>query len=131
MIAALYDVQGVAFDRWGMAEVQRIMADEGLKLEMVPWGQGWQDMGPSLDAVEKLVLQGELRQPKNPVLDMCVANAVASMNAAGARKLDKARATGRIDGLQAAAMAIGLAARTPPKKKSVYATRGVFTVDAA
>lgn len=130
-IAALYDVQGLAFDRWGMAEVQRIMADEGLKLEMVPWGQGWQDMGPSLDAVEKLVLQGELRQPKNPVLDMCVANAVATMNAAGARKLDKARATGRIDGLQAAAMAIGLAARTPPKKQSVYKTRGLFTVNAA
>ncbi|WP_028002953.1 terminase large subunit [Sinorhizobium meliloti] len=128
-IAALYDVQGVAFDRWGMAEVQRIMADEGLKLEMVPWGQGWQDMGPSLDAVEKLVLQAELRHPKNPVLDMCVANAVATMNAAGARKLDKARATGRIDGLQAAAMAIGLAARTPPKRKSVYASRGVLTLD--
>src|SRR5690606_19529773 len=107
----------------------RIMTDEGVKLELTPWGQGWQDMGPALDAVETLVLQSQLRHPKNPVLDMCVANAVATMNPAGARKLDKAKATGRIDGLQAAAMAIGLASRTAPKKKSVYATRGVFTVN--
>lgn len=130
-IAETFDVQGLAYDRWGMAEVQRIMTDEGVKLELAPWGQGWQDMGPALDAVETLVLQSQLRHPKNPVLDMCVANAVATMNPAGARKLDKAKATGRIDGLQAAAMAIGLASRTAPKKKSVYATRGVFTVSAA
>lgn len=130
-IAETFDVQGLAYDRWGMAEVQRIMTDEGVKLELTPWGQGWQDMGPALDAVETLVLQSQLRHPKNPVLDMCVANAVATMNPAGARKLDKAKATGRIDGLQAAAMAIGLASRTAPKKKSVYATRGVFTVSAA
>lgn len=125
-IAAQYDVQGVAFDRWGMKEVERIMADEGVKLPMEAWGQGYQDMAPALDAVEKLVLQGELRHPNNPVLTMCVANAIATTNAAGGRKLDKAKATGRIDGLQAAAMAIGLAARTPARKRSVYAERGVF-----
>lgn len=129
-IAGSYDVEGVAFDRWGMKEVERIMADEGLKLPMEPWGQGFQDMAPALDALEKLVLQGELRHPNNPVLDMCVANAIATMNPAGGRKLDKAKATGRIDGLQAAAMAIGLAARTPPKKQSVYRSRGLLIVGA-
>lgn len=127
-IASLYDVQGVAFDRWGMKEVERIMADEGVKLPMEAWGQGFQDMAPALDAVEKLVLQGELRHPNNPVLNMCVANAVATLNPAGGRKLDKAKATGRIDGIQAAAMAIGLAARTPAKKRSIYAERGVMVL---
>lgn len=129
-IAGTYAVQGVAFDRWGMKEVERIMADEGVKLPLEPWGQGWQDMAPALDATETLILQGSLKHPKNPVLDMCVANAVVVTNPAGARKLDKSRSTARIDGLQAAAMAIGLAARTPGKKKSVYQTRGVFTVAA-
>lgn len=129
-IAELYDVAGVAFDRWGMKEVERIMADEGIKLPLEPWGQGWQDMRPALDATETAVLQGRLRHPKNPVLDMCVGNAVAVTNPAGARKLDKAKSTTRIDGLQATAMAIGLAARTPAKKPSVYRTRGVFTVAA-
>jgi len=130
-IAATYDVAALAFDRWGMKELERILVDEGIKLNMEPWGQGWQDMGPALDATETVVLQGTLRHPKNPVLDMCVANAVAVTNPAGARKLDKAKSTTRIDGLQAAAMAIGLAARTPGKKASVYRTRGVLTVNAA
>jgi phage terminase large subunit-like protein len=129
-IGATYDVQGVAFDRWGMKEAERIMADEGVKLPLTPWGQGFQDMSPALSAVETLVLLGELRHPCNPVLDWCVSNAVVTMDAAGGRKLDKSKATGRIDGLQAAAMAIGLAARTPPKRKSVYQSRGLFTVEA-
>lgn len=130
-IVSAYDVQACAFDRWGMAEVERIISDEGVNVNLTPWGQGWQDMAPALDALEKIVLQGELRHPKNPVLDMCVANAVAVTNPAGGRKLDKSRSTGRIDGLQAAAMAIGLAARTPAKKVSVYSTRGVFALGTA
>lgn len=128
-IVQTYDVAALAFDRWGMKELERILVDEGIKLTLEPWGQGWQDMGPALDATETAVLQKRLRHPKNPVLDMCVANAVAVSNPAGARKLDKAKSTTRIDGLQAAAMAIGLAARTPGKKPSVYRSRGVFTVD--
>ncbi len=128
-VVAAYDVQALAYDRWGMKELERILVDEGIKLELTPWGQGWQDMGPALDATETVILQGDLRHPQNPCLDMCVANAVSVMNPSGARKLDKARSTSRIDGLQAAAMAIGLAARTPAKKKSVYRSRGIFTVD--
>ena len=124
-----FEVAACAYDRWGMTEVERLLVDEGIKIEMTPWGQGWQDMGPALDATETVVLQGKLRHPNNPVLNMCVSNAVAISNPAGARKLDKSRSTARIDGLQAAAMAIGLAARTPGKRPSVYQTRGVFAVD--
>jgi len=36
----------------------------------------------------------------------CAANAAVTKDPMGARKLDKARATGRIDGLQAMAMAL-------------------------
>jgi len=44
------------------------------------------------------------------VLAMCAANAVAIPDPAGNRKLDKAKATGRIDGLVALAMAEGVEA---------------------
>jgi phage terminase large subunit-like protein len=44
------------------------------------------------------------------VLAMCAANAVAVSDPAGNRKLDKAKATGRIDGLVALAMAEGVEA---------------------
>jgi phage terminase large subunit-like protein len=43
---------------------------------------------------------------------MCAANAVATRDPAGNRKLDKSKATGRIDGLVALAMAMGRAAVT-------------------
>jgi phage terminase large subunit-like protein len=129
-IANEYKVEACAFDRWGMAEFQRLMADEDLKLNMVEFGQGWKDMAPALNAVETLVLQRELRHPDHPILNWCVANAVAVSDPAGNRKLAKDRSIGRIDGLVAAVMAIGLATRTPKKKPSVYATRGLLTVSA-
>jgi phage terminase large subunit-like protein len=74
---------------------------------------------------------GQAQAPGQPVLDWCVANAIAVTDPAGGRKLDKAKSTGRIDALQALAMAVGLAARTTPKKPSVYRSRGVLSVDLA
>lgn len=49
----------------------------------------------------------------NPVLTMCAANAVATRDAAGNRKMDKSKATGRIDGIVALAMAVGAATQQP------------------
>lgn len=126
-----YKVEACAFDRWGINEVKRLIADEGIRIEMVEWGQGWRDSAPALNAIETAVLQKTLRHPAHPVLDWCVSNAVALTDAAGNRKLAKDRSIGRIDGLVAASMAVGLAARTAPKKPSVYRTRGLLTVDAA
>ena len=129
-IASEFKVEAMAYDRWGSKELLRIIEDEGLKLRIEPWGQGWQDMAPALDAMEKLVLNRELRHDGHPVLRWCVANAIAIMNPAGGRTLAKDRSTGRIDGLQAASMAVGLAARTPPKRPSVYEGRGLLVLGA-
>jgi len=41
----------------------------------------------------------------HPVLTMCAANAIVIKDQAGNRKIDKAKSTGRIDGLVALAMA--------------------------
>jgi phage terminase large subunit-like protein len=46
-----------------------------------------------------------------------VANAVAVMDPAGGRKLDKAKARFRIDGAVALAMALGVKARERPDEK--------------
>ena len=43
----------------------------------------------------------------HPVLTMCASNAVTAKDPAGNRKLDKHKATGRIDGMVALAMAFG------------------------
>lgn len=127
-IVATFDVQECAADRWRLDEIERLLADEGIKLKITPHGQGWKDMAPSLDAIETAALRGELRHPGHAVLDMCVANAVTVTDPTGSRKLAKDKSTGRIDGLVAATMAVGLASRTPPKRPSVYLTRGLLSV---
>lgn len=126
-----YAVQFCAADRWRLDEVRRIMAEQGVRIELMEFGQGWKDMAPAIDAIETAVLRKELHHPGHPVLDMCVANAVTVSDPTGARKLVKERNTGRIDGLVAATMAIGAAVRTAPKPASVYETRGLVTLRVA
>lgn len=106
-----YPAHEIAFDRWRMDVLQSELARVGRELPMVPFGQGFKDMTPALDALEHALLEGRLRHGGNPVMRMCAANAVATRDAAGNRKLDKAKATGRIDGLVALAMAMGRAAQ--------------------
>ena len=106
------DVQGIAFDRWRIDLLQRELDAIGLHLPLIEWGQGFKDMAPALDALEAELLNGRVAHGNHPVLTMCAANAVVTKDPAGSRKLDKARATGRIDGMQALAMAMGLGARS-------------------
>jgi phage terminase large subunit-like protein len=68
-------------------------------------------MAPAIDALETTLLNEQMAHGGNPVLTMCMANARVERDAAGNRKLNKAKATGRIDGAIALAMAIGAASK--------------------
>ena len=104
-------VQGVAFDRWRIDLLKKEFDEIGLQLPLVPHGQGFKDMSPALDALESEALNGRIRHGGHPVLTMCAAGAVVTRDLAGNRKLDKSKATSRIDGLVAACMALGQAAK--------------------
>jgi phage terminase large subunit-like protein len=115
-----YNVLGLAYDRWRIKDLLREFdrvgleatdEDDGSGLRLVPWGQGYRDMAPAIDALELAVLNRELEHPSNPVLTWNMANAIATMDPAGNRKLDKDKARFRIDGAVALAMAVGLKAR--------------------
>lgn len=108
-ILADLDVQAIAFDRWRIDVFRKELERLGLDLPLVDWGQGFKDMAPALDALEAELLNGRMAHGNHPVLTMCAANAVATKDPAGSRKLDKSRRTGRIDGIQALAMAMGAA----------------------
>jgi phage terminase large subunit-like protein len=108
-----HDVRGVAHDRWRVAELRRLVDELGVPAPLVEFGQGFKDLAPAVDATERLLLDHELRHGGHPVLTWCVSNAVVDTDPAGNRKLDKQRSTGRIDGLVALVMAIGLHAREP------------------
>ncbi|MDR4126393.1 terminase TerL endonuclease subunit [Yanghanlia caeni] len=111
-ILADVDIQAVAFDRWRIDVLKRELDRLGLELPLVEWGQGFKDMSPALDALEAALLNGEVAHGAHPVLTWNAANAVTVKDPAGNRKLDKSRPTGRIDGIQALAMAFGVATRT-------------------
>lgn len=115
-IASRFDVQGVAYDRWRLEDLKKLLGDEGIELPMFPWGQGFKDMGPAVDQLEAAILDRRIAHGGHPVLAWCASNAVVEIDPAGARKLDKAKSTERIDGLVALAMAIGLHGRAPKRE---------------
>lgn len=112
------DVRAIAYDRWRIALLRKELDALGMALPLVEFGQGFRDMSPALETLECELLNGRIAHGAHPVLTMCAANAVLSTDAAGNRKLDKHKATGRIDGMQALAMAFGVV----PEK---YATENV------
>jgi phage terminase large subunit-like protein len=119
-----YNVLGLAYDRWRIADLLRefdrlgFQAWEdkgnekaGVGLRLIPWGQGFKDMAPAIDALELEVIDRNLEHPSNPALTWNMANAVATMDPAGNRKLDKDKARFRIDGAVALTMMVGLKSR--------------------
>jgi len=109
-ICAGLNIGKIAFDRWRMDRMKGALERQGVELPLEPFGQGYVSMSPALDALEADLLNGIVRHGGHPVLAMCAANAVAVPDPAGNRKLDKSKATGRIDGMQALAMAEGVEA---------------------
>jgi phage terminase large subunit-like protein len=116
-----YEIIGIAFDRWRIDTLVQACEAIGLDvwvegtdnemagaIRLVPFGQGFKDMAPAVDAIEASVVEGTFRHPGNPVLTFCFSNAVVASDPAGNRKLDKSKTRFRIDGAVATAMAMGL-----------------------
>jgi phage terminase large subunit-like protein len=103
-----FEVTVCAYDRWRAEDLIALAKDEGITLPtMRPFGQGYKDMTPAIEAFESMLLNGEIAQNGHPVMTMCAMNAVTDSDGAGNRKLDKERATGRIDLTVCAVMAAG------------------------
>jgi phage terminase large subunit-like protein len=108
-LSSEYRLMTLAFDRWRINDLKRELDAIGCDVTLVPHGQGFKDMTPAVDVVERLIVQRRIRHGNNPVLRMCVSNAVVTRDPAGGRKLDKSKSTGRIDGIVAMAMAFSVA----------------------
>ena len=106
-ILADCSVKTAAFDRWRFDLLKKEFENIGFDIPLEPFGQGFKDMAPAVDQLETLLLNEQMSHGGHPVLTMCMANARIERDAAGNRKLNKAKATGRIDGAVALAMAVG------------------------
>lgn len=148
-ICDYFEVSRIAYDRWRIEDLVQLMSEHDITLpEMVPFGQGFKDMGPAVDEFERRLLGlpeerpvtdldsddfevvsevfepdevETLRHDGNPVLTWNAGNAVIVADPANNRKADKAKAIGRIDGIVAAIMATGISGKSAgPVGTSIY-----------
>ena len=110
---AKFRITAIAHDRWRIEDLQKTLDDQGIRLPLKGFGQGFRDMGPAVDALETAILDRRLCHPRNPVLTWNLSNAIVQMDPAGSRKISKSKSIERVDGVVALAMAIGLCAREP------------------
>lgn len=108
-ISGVENVVSIGFDRWRIDLFKKACEELGVELPLVPHGQGFKDMSPALDTLEAELLNARLTHNGNPCLTMAAANAVVTKDPAGGRKLDKSKATSRIDPMVALTMACGVA----------------------
>jgi phage terminase large subunit-like protein len=114
-----YYVAKIGFDRWNFRHLkpwllQAGFSEQALNEQWVEFGQGMQSMSPALRDLEQCILDGKLAHGGHPVLNWNVNNTVIVLDDAGNRKPSKKKSTGRIDGLVALAMAIGVAPLRAP-----------------
>lgn len=105
------EIEAIGFDRYHMKYLKEWLDFEGFSAQEIDkfhdFGQGTASMTPALRALEVKLLNEQLKHGNHPVLNMCAANAKV-VGDSGARKFDKKRTRGRIDGMVALAMAVGV-----------------------
>lgn len=114
----MYDIRKLAFDRWNFKHlipwlIKAGFSEDFIADHFVEFGQGMQSMSPALRDLEQALLDGAVAHGNHPVLTSCVANTTIVTDDAGNRKASKSKSVGRIDGLVALAMAIGVAPLDP------------------
>lgn len=107
------NIRKLGFDRWAFVHLKPWLLKAGfteqlLEQRFVEFGQGTKSMTPALKVLEGDIRNGRIAHGNHPVLTMCAGNAVV-VGQDDARKLDKKKSHGRIDGMVALAMAVGVA----------------------
>ena len=104
-----YRIEALAFDRWRIGDLKRELNEISCSVVLAEHGQGYKEMSPAVDVLERMIVQKRIRHGNHPVLSWNAGCAVISKDSAGGRKLDKAKSSGRIDGVVALAMSFSLA----------------------
>ena len=131
-----HDLQTLAYDRYRHKELDVDLADLGIEPPMVEHPQGFRRvadsdlwMPKSFEDLENLVIERKIRVRVNPVLRWNVSSAVVRDDPAGTgnRVFDKRKATGRIDGIVALAMAVGAVRMRPTVRQPEYRNKFAAT----
>lgn len=101
-----FDVQEIAFDRWGSGDITSRLEKH---YDIAPFGQGYKDMSPAISTFEIMMLDKRLVIANNSLLTWMASNVVATTDPAGNIKYDKSKAKNKIDGIIAMIMALSRA----------------------
>lgn len=133
-----HDVQELAFDRWGSAQVVARLEEIGFSTEpderkrggapvLVQFGQGFASMSPASKELETWILQRKINHGGHQILRWNAANVVVRMDPAGNIKPDKVKSREKIDGVVTLIMAVDRASRGS-EDESVYESRGLLSI---
>lgn len=111
-----FNLVTLAFDEYRIERLEPELLELGIAAPFLKHPQGFRRasasplwMPESINELEHAVIEGRMRIARNPVMSWCAASAVLEADAQGNRKFAKQKATGRIDGVVALAMAMGAA----------------------
>jgi phage terminase large subunit-like protein len=123
-LAQAVNIKEVGFDRWGATQLIQGLENSGMTVIAI--GQGFASMSAPTKETLNLIIAKKLRHGGNPVLRWMADNMVVKEDSAGNQKPEKAKSSGKIDGIVATIMGVDRATRQP--STSVYEERGLTTV---
>ncbi len=109
-LCARFSPDIIGFDRWSIAEFERVLKDEGIELPLKEFGQGFKDMAPATNAFEVKVFNRELKHDNNPLVSWALNNVAIERDGANNAKPNKRRSHDRIDPIVSGIIAVGIAA---------------------
>lgn len=122
-----YNLRGVAADKaMALHLCLRLRDTHGIEVEFLPQTPVY--LNAPIKEVERLVFAKQLHHGDNPVLTWCASNVSVRANASDLVIMDKARSTGRIDGMAGLVNALALAMGRVESGPSVYEKRGVIVL---
>lgn len=126
-----FDIEEIAFDRWGMEMLRQECIKEGIKEEkFVSFGMGYASLSEPSKEWERLIKIQGIHHNGNPVMRWMVGNVAVVSDNSPAENIKPAKSSehARIDGIVSSIMSLGRAIAKPPDKKSVYEDRGMRTL---
>jgi phage terminase large subunit-like protein len=121
-IAEVVNIQEIAYDRWNSSQLVIDLVNDGLP--MIPFGQGFASMSAPTKELEKIVLAKELNHGGNKVLRWMCSNVAIKTDPAQNLKIDKSKATDKVDGMIALVMALGCYMNGNEPEDNAYDDRG-------
>jgi phage terminase large subunit-like protein len=113
-ISARYNLVSVAYDRAFIKTFNARCEEDGVRLPLKEYGQGFVSMSPAVQLLEAAVLDKRIHHGGHPILRWQMSNVAIEMDSAANRKPSKKRAIGHIDGVVAALMALAVAEQPQP-----------------